>query len=168
MANQGIKKIFVTPLTDVSDTDKEGIGVLRFEGNKVYKYVKLLNDTATVTGVAGDIVAYAKETGGEDHTVVLDKTDADTNPICAGALQGTVVGTADTAEYCWIQIKGPSTLNTAIGGSAGDGHMLMAGTTDKAVEKLIFTEAAPNTILGAYCGVANDASAKKVILDCPF
>ena len=164
----GIKKVFQTPLSEVSSSDKEGIGTLRFEGSKLYKYVKILNTTATVAGVAGDIVAYGAATGAEDNTVVLDRDDADTNPIGAGALVGTVTGTAGTAEYGWIQVKGHITLSTAVGGSAGDGDMLMAGATDKAVEKLTFTDGTPNVIKGAYIGIANDATAKKVILDCPF
>lgn len=164
----GVNQIFVTPLSEVSSKAKEQLGALRWEGNKCYKYVKILNTTATVAGVAGDIACYNAEDGAETHTVVLDKSDADANPIAAGALQGSVNGVAGTAEYGWIQVKGPATLNTALGGSAADGDMLMAGTTDKALEKLTFTEGTPNVIKGAYCGVANDASAKKVILDCVF
>lgn len=165
----GMKRTFLTPLTAVETTDKEGVGTIRFEGNKVYKWVKLQNTTATVAVAAGDAVAYAAATGHNTNAVVSDVTDADaTQPLGAGLVQATIAGVLATAYYCWIQIKGPATALQAIGGSAGDGHMLMMSTTDKTLTKLVFTEGTPNTILGAYIGVATDASAKLVALDCPF
>jgi len=163
----GRKRIFLTPLTAVETTDKEGVGTLRWEGNKVYKWVKFQNTTATVAGVSGDVVAYGAATGAENSLVVNDRDDADAKPIGAGALQAAVTGTAGTAYYCWIQIKGPATLSTALGGSAGDGDTLMAGSTDKAVTKFL-NDDATETNDGHPIGVANDASAKKVVLDCPF
>lgn len=59
----GIKQTFVTKLTDVNSTAQEVLGTLRFEGNKVYKYVEIKNTTATVAGAAGDPVAYFAATG---------------------------------------------------------------------------------------------------------
>lgn len=163
----GLNASFITGLSDVETTDKEGVGKVRLEGGKWYKWVKLYNDTATVAGVAGDIACYAKETGQETYTVVLDKTDADSKPIGAGALVAAVTGTVDTAYYCWVQTKGPATLAVALGGSAGDGDTLMPGATDKALEKLT-NDDSTETNDGHPCAVANDASAKKVTLDCPF
>ncbi|KKM65406.1 hypothetical protein LCGC14_1491550, partial [marine sediment metagenome] len=55
---RGIQKIFVTQLTAVDAVAKEPLGTIRFDGNKVYKYVELANITATVAGVAGDIASY--------------------------------------------------------------------------------------------------------------
>lgn len=165
----GFKRVFLTPLTAVETTDKEGVGTLRFEGNKIYKWVKLQNVTATVAVVAGDAVAYLAATGHNTSQVVSDVSDADaTQPLGAGIIMGTVAAVLATAYYCWIQIKGNVTVTEVIGGSAGDGHMLMMSTTDKTLTKLVLTEAAPNTILGACIGVATDASAKLVALDCVF
>lgn len=162
----GQKKVFATPLTAVESTDKEGVGTIRIEGNKIYKWVKLLNSTATVAGVAGDLVAYAKN-GYDQHTVVTDFTDADTAPVGAGLLVASVNGTAGTAEYCWIQIAGPAVANQALGGSPGEGAPLMAGTTDKTL-----TLATANTTSGALNGLpiaaAVDVAGKKVALNCPF
>jgi hypothetical protein len=124
-----------------------------------------------VAAVAGDVVAYFAEVGAEQGRVVTDKSDADTVVIGAGVLGGAVAGvhTGTGAEYGWIQIKGPATLNTAIGDSAADGDMLMAGATDKAVQRMKFTGSTPNILaIGAYCAIANDASAKKVICDFPM
>lgn len=163
----GMKRVFITPLDAVETTDKEDVGTLRFEGNKIYKWVKLYNDTATVAGVDGDFVAYAAVTGAEDSTVVLDRDDADTLVIGAGMLIGTVAGVVDTAYYLWIQIKGPATLSTTLGGTTADGSTLMAGSTDKAVT-LFTNDDTTEANDGFPIAVANDESAKKVILDCPF
>ncbi|MEK0325991.1 MAG: hypothetical protein QQN63_09845 [Nitrosopumilus sp.] len=161
------KQVFITPLTDVASADLEGVGTLRWVKNKCYKYVKLFNDTGTVAGVAGDAAAYAKEVGGEDSVVVLDLNDADTKPIGAGALTGAVVGLLDTAYYLWIQIKGPVTLSLDVLGTPGDGDtFMMSGTDLKFTEYL--NDDSSETNDGHPCGVINDDSAKKVILDCVF
>lgn len=145
-------------------------GVLgRNHDGKVWKYVKILNTTATVAGVAGDLAAYAAATGHNTAAVVLDKTDADAAPVGAGLLGGTVTGTAGTAEYGWIQIKGPATAAQTIGGTPADGDLLKAGVTDKALTKLLFAGTTPNIAAdGAYCGVGTDVSAKLVACDFPF
>ena len=59
----GIKQAFASKLTDVDSVAREALGTLRFEGNKVYKYVELRNVTATVAGVAGNGVAYGAAGG---------------------------------------------------------------------------------------------------------
>lgn len=127
---QGMKQVFVTKVTDVDTVDKEGIGSLRQEGNKWYKYCRIQNETATVAGGAGTLVAYDAATGYAAHRVVIDMTDADAVPFGAGALCGTVTGTAGTAYYGWVQIKGPCTLDTAVASGAAGSHFIMS-TTDK-------------------------------------
>ena len=164
----GFKRVYLTPLTAVETTDKEGLGTLRFEGNKVYKWVKILNTTATVAGVAGDAVAYAAATGHNTNTVVIDASDADANPVLAGLLQGSVTGTAGTSYYGWIQIKGPATAAVTLAGTPADGDMLMMSTTDKTLTKFVLVEGTPNTLTSAPLAIATDASANLVALDCPF
>lgn len=165
----GAKKAFVTPLDAVETTDKEGVGTIRWEGNKCYKWVQLQNTTATVAVVAGDAVAYFAETGHDTSRVVSDVTDADTIPVGAGLVQATIAGVLATAYYCWIQIKGPATAAQTIGGSAADGDQLMKSTSDKTLTKQLFAGTTPNIAAAApFVGVATDASAKLVALDCPF
>ena len=166
MANRGIKKIFVTPLTDVASSDLEGIGVLRFEGNKVYKYMKIQNTTATVAGVAGDAVLYAAATGYSTNTVVIDATDGDSVPFGAGLLMGSVTGTAGTAYYGWIQLKGLATAGPALAGSPSDGHALAASTTDKTLTRK--NGAGAGTASINRVAIAIDASAKLICCDFPF
>lgn len=157
---RGMKQVFVTRLTDVDSTDKEGIGSLRQEGNSWYKYCKIYNDTATVTGVAGTLVAYDATTGYGNNVVVIDLSDADTVPLAAGALCGTCAGTVDTAFYGWVQIKGPTTLDTAVtSGAAGKGFTLT--TTDKTATVAVTGDVSP------YAGVSVN-STTGVVLDCQF
>lgn len=165
---------FVTPLDEVSSTDKEGVGKIRFQGGKWYKWCKLQNTTATVAVVAGDAVAYDAEDGHRNSHVVSDLTDAGTKPCCAGTVCGTVAGVLATAYYCWVQIKGAVTVAQAIANSldgtpvaAGDGDPIILSTSDKVFRR-------QNTVIDADAertrevGQAIDASAKYVILDCPF
>ena len=54
----GIKKVFQTLLADTHTTDKEGVGTLRCEGNKVYKYVKYNNGADNIASIKGDVAYY--------------------------------------------------------------------------------------------------------------
>lgn len=126
---------YATALTDVLTYDAEGVGRLRQgagAGNysKWYKWVNLKNTTATVAGAAGSLVAYFAATGKLNERVVVDLRDADTLPYPAGVTLAAVVGTLLVDYYCWIQIKGVVTLDTAVtSGAAGTGIILT--TTDK-------------------------------------
>lgn len=155
---QGTKLVFVTRLTDIDSTDKEGVGSIRVEGNRVYKYCQIKNTTATVAGAAGSLVGYFAGTGYANSRVVVDLTDADTIPVCAGALLATVTGTAGTAYYGWVQVQGDITLDTAVtSGAAGKNFIL--STTDK-------TGTVATNGVQANAGVSLDATTK-VVLTCP-
>lgn len=116
---------------DSSAEFAEGTIYTDYDGKK-YKYVKLLNESATVTGAAGDVVAYlADPSSSEENTVVTDNTDAATKPIGAGVLQATVSGATGTAEYVWVQITGHFDANQTVAGSPASGDALFLSTTDK-------------------------------------
>ncbi len=71
MAGKGIKQVFATRLTDVDTVDREGVGTLRIEGTRWYKYVQINNSTGTSAGVAGDLVGYrASAAGGYNNSIV--------------------------------------------------------------------------------------------------
>lgn len=156
----GFTQSFAQGLTEVSTTEKAILGTIRVEGNKIYKYVKFQNTTATVAGVANDVCAYTLA-GYASHTVCQDMSDAATKPIGAGLVLAAVTGTAGTAYYIWIQIKGPATINTDLAGTPVDGDALFKSTTDLA---LTLATAADDPI----CAYADDDSAQLVVLDCPF
>lgn len=154
----GIKQAFASRLTDVDSVAREQLGTIRIEGNKVYKYVKFRNVTATVAAGAGSLVAYRAALYG-DHHVVADNTDADAAVSCAGATLATITGTAGTDYYCWIQVKGLITLDTAVGsGAAGSPFYLTA--TDK-------TGAIMSAVTQQKAGVNVNATTL-VNLDCPL
>jgi len=156
----GIKQAFASKLTDVDSVAREALGTLRFEGNKVYKYVELRNVTATVAGVAGNGVAYGAAGGYNLNKVVLDLTDADaTKALAAGSLMATVAGVLATSYFLWIQIKGACTLAIAVtAGVIGQGFNL---TT---VDKTFAVNAAATDQKAGYSISATTA----VVLDCPF
>lgn len=146
-------------IPSVVDTEpKFELGELVTDYNGItYKYVKLLNETATVAGAAGDIVAYLGSPGAtENYTVVTDNTDAATKPVGAGVLQATVTGATGTAEYVWVQVTGPFTANQTLAGTPADGDAVFLSTTDKT---LTLSTAADDPV----CAQVTDASADKCI-----
>ena len=162
----GIKQAFASKLTDVDSVAREALGTLRFEGNKVFKYVEIKNVTATVAGAKGDPVGYAA-TGANGYLnskVVLDLTDADNPALMAGVLQGTVTGTLGTSYFGWIQIRGPATLLTAVtNGAAGAAFTMVA--TDKTCIKAAESDAA--AVYKQVAGWSYNATTG-VVLGCPF
>jgi len=160
----GIKKIFQTQLTDVSTTDVEDVGTLRFEGNKIYKFVKLYNDTATAAVVVGDALCYAAATGADTNTVVMDLTDANSSGFILGAglAVGSVTGTVDTAYYIWIQLTGPATTTKDLPGTTDGAELTM---TDASADGTLVVR---NALAEQTVGYINDESANTMICAFPF
>lgn len=160
-----MKAVFETTLGQtwlVGDVDIIGdkIGDVRIEGNKLYKCVKFFNDTATLASVAGDVVNYHAETGHVTNTVSGVVAEAGTQRLCAGVqVAAAIAGVENVAYYGWVQVTGSVTLNTDIGGSAGDGDPLTTdGAADLACDKGITIE--------GRCGTVMDDSAQLVMMDC--
>lgn len=174
-ASGPLKTSFVTPLDQAWDSDLEGLGTHRYEGGCWYKWVNYIGGTAAVDGVDGDAVFYVDDTGYAADQVEQDLTDLTGDPIPAGTLQCAIdISTFTAGAYCWIKIKGPETLAIAIESSndaspvaADDGDPLVYGDADGALRR-------QNTVIDAagervwLAGVAVDASAKEIILDCPW
>lgn len=167
MAIYGLKKVFVTALTDVDTVDREGVGTIRIEAQKIYKYVKYNAGTATVVLVAGDVVVYHGDDGWDDSEVCGDYTDG-------VVVAGVAVAVIADDGFGWIQIGGQATLGIAIETSndgipvaAADGDIAVIGDADGAARR-------DNTVrdadaeLEAVIGTIIDASAKKVLLTLPW
>lgn len=157
----GLKQTFVTKLTDVDSTAKEPLGTLRFENNKVYKYVQYDTGAGPVAAVAGQ-VAYYYAPGGdfaaEGYTNCKVTSDlSDSAEVGAGVLQSAP---AD-GEYCWIQIKGPATLTIALTAGADGDPLTPTGSTDGTLD----VTTAATDVIGAY---AQDISDKTIICDFPW
>ncbi len=163
------QQIWQTRLTDVSTTDREGVGNIRWEGGSAYKYLRLRNTTATVAMVAGDVAAYGAATGYSGNLCVSDLTDADASPIGAGVAMAAIAGVLATDYYAWFQLKGPRTVAQALGGSAADGDELCINATDLTLERVDYSGTTPNIVANSpTVAYANDASAREVICDFPF
>ena len=149
-------------LTETYTADKllEGKGfglgdIYHDHSGKVYKFVKFDNGTGNVAAVAGNMAYYVAETGAETVTVTSDLSDG--NGIGAGMFMSVP---AD-GEFCWLQIKGPATLTTELTAGADGNALTAVGATDGTLDVSAL-------VTDFICAVAIDASAKKVILDCPF
>ncbi len=109
----GMKKVFQTALTDLKTTDVESVGTLRFEGNKVYKWVQFSGVTAVV---AGTLVCYNTTVGANLGVTGVDGA----NSVVAAGIAQVAVGTG-TVQYGWIQVAGPVAFQGTITGAAGAG-----------------------------------------------
>lgn len=157
----GHKASYLTGLTDTSLNDLEGVGTIRWEGNKAYKWVLYKEGAATLDIVAGDCLVYVAILASA-HQVTADVSDGDTLPIGAGLAVATVTVT-DT--YMWMQIKGFATLSLdATGSTPGDGDAICA-PTNGGTNKVVIIDPPDNR---NHMGVSVDDSAKTVLLDCPF
>ena len=159
-AEGGLSQSYVTGLTETSLTDLEGVGKIRFENKKWYKWVKYDDGTDNLDIVAGDFLGYLAATGYGLSTVVSDISDGDaTTPFGAGVAVATVTV---TATFMWIQIKGSVTLSIDPTGTPGDSNALVPSATNKAMAVATASD------VEHICGHTIDDSAKLVYLDCPW
>lgn len=161
------KQLFVTDITDVSDSTSahiDTLGDIRWVGNKCYKYVAFDNGSA-VAAVSGNACGYVADTGYAANTVTSDNS-ASYN----GGGAGVFVSVPADGQYCWIQIKGPVTLNQDPDtGADGAGLTYHANATDGMFDRCTDPGsggAGANSM--AQLGVIQDDSAKLVSLDCPY
>lgn len=129
-------------------TDKDG---------KVYKFVKYDTGAGSVAAVAGNFCYYYAPSGaseGSTDTVTSDLSDSAN--VGAGVLQSAP---AD-GEYCWIQIRGPATLTTALTAGADGNALTPVGATDGTLDVSAL-------VTDHICAIAVDASAKIVFVTCP-
>lgn len=150
-----MKKIFATPLDTVDTTAKEELGTIRFEGQKVYKYIQYREGAAAVDGVVGEMTAYYLAGGLQDNTVTSDYSDSVN--VGAGVLQAAL----SDLEYGWIQIQGPATLSIALTAGADGNALTVVGAGDGTLDVSAL-------VTDHVCAIADDASAQEVVLCCPF
>ncbi len=96
------KTTYITSLTDQKATDVEGVGCLRLENGKLYRWVKFHSGTsATVASVENGAIGFLA-TDTSLTTVCTDTTD------CIAGLAGGVTLAAGITDgyYIWVQIGG--------------------------------------------------------------
>jgi hypothetical protein len=155
--NTSMKKVWATRLTDYSTTDKEGIGAIRFEGAKVYKYVKYNQGSGTVAAVAGNVAYYH---GDDSYTATeADVTSdlSDSANIGAGVLMSAI----PHQSYGWVQIKGVATITPALTAGADGNALTAVGATDGTLDVSAL-------VTDFICAIALDASAKIILCDFPW
>ena len=146
-AGDGIKQIWATGLLDTTDFNAEGLGAIRFEGNKVYKYVQN-TDTAVLT--VGHFVSYEGVAG---YDTALVHNDNGATDVGAGA----AVSAIPISGFGWIQVQGPAVLTTT---GLTDGDPITKGATGIVAAVAAFTE--------QVVGVAYDSANGQYLLDCPM
>lgn len=151
----GTKRVWTDAVTDVNDSDVNGVGALRWQGTKCYKYVQYDTGAGPVAAVAGNVCYYYGVDGYELSKVTSDLSDS--IGIGAGVLQSAPTD----GQYCWVQIRGAATVNTALTAGA-DGDALCAdGSTDGTLD----VAAAATDVIVAF---ATDISEKKILCNFPF
>lgn len=147
----GMKQTYITGLTDLSATDKEGVGTIRRENAAAYKYVKFSGTTALHVGDVACYVAYASD----GNAVIVDGA----NTAFGAGVVLVALGTG-TVQYGWIQVRGLATLSTALSGSPTIGQALT--TANAANYALDLGGTADGVVAWCY-----DATAKKVLCNFP-
>lgn len=146
-------------LTGANSGKAPGIGDIYVSNdNKTYRFVKYNSGAGAIAAVAGNAVGFYSPSGvsaGATNEVTSDVSDTSAN----GA--GVLVGAPGNGEYGWIQVKGVATLTTALVSGADGNALIMSATTDGTLK---VAAAVTDTV----CAYAIDASAKIVMLACPY
>jgi hypothetical protein len=109
MTDYGLKQYFPDAVTDTSTTALHGLGIRRFEGNKAYRYVQVVDQAVTI----GQSLCIASTT---DGIVTSDRSGGSQLAYC---VRGVAVGSIASGSYGWIQYMGVCTY-------AGDGSVAAA------------------------------------------
>ena len=109
--DKGQKVVWSGAVTDVHTTQKEVIGSTRFHGMNVYRYYKFDNGGDSVAAVSGNIAVFIAT---KQDTVTSDASSGDTNKVAAGMF----VSVPADGQFCWLQVRGPATVNQAINSGA--------------------------------------------------
>lgn len=148
----------------VSDDPEFTPGVLGANNDgKIYKYMQYDTGAGAVAAVSGNVCYYYAPSGTSAGATTKVTSDlSDSAEIGAGVLQSAPTD----GQYCWIQIKGPATLTTALTAGADGDALTPTGSTDGTLDTVDATSA---TMVNVHtCAYAIDASAKIVACDFPF
>lgn len=146
-------------LNGVDTSPRFPLGTVVTDHNgKQYRYVQYDTGAGPVAAVANN-VAYFYAPGGVSAgaTTVVTSDLSDSAEVGAGVLQSA----PGDGEYCWIQVTGAATLNTALTAGTDGDPLTPTGSTDGTLD---VTTAATDAI----CAYAVDASAKIIMCRFPF
>jgi hypothetical protein len=119
MTEYGIKQFWPDLVTDTSTAKLNGLGVLRYDGNKTYRYVLMQGGAA----VLGDVLCVASTADG----VVTN--DVNGGGVLAKMCMGVAIGAIASGSYGWIQKQGICVVQCDGGVAAGDPLIPSANTS---------------------------------------
>jgi len=153
---KGQKKVFLTKLTDVSSTDKEGVGTIRREGNDEYIYLKGVGST-----VAGSVVTISTD---GTYTTALITTALAAVPRKLAVAMAAIVA----SKWGWYQVKGYSTGIYGAASCAANTQLYSdTGTTGGVDDTSTSEHAIHGMVLGAAVPASSPATAVGM-LDYPW
>jgi len=162
MAEYGIKQTFPDKVTESSTTQKNGLGVIRFDGADEYRYVQVVNLPLTL----GDSVCQAALTEG---IVTADRSGGSQLALL---VRGVAIGAIASGSYGWIKSKGICVVQCDGGVSAGEG-LVPHASEDGHADSVLATSITTNTeaevfgwALSADAGSASGDTATAYI-NCP-
>lgn len=125
---------------------------------KTYKYVQYNVGAGSVAATSGNVCYYYAPSGASAGSYTVVTSDlSDSAGVGAGVLQSAPA----TGEYCWVQIKGPATLTTALTAGSDGNALTPVGSTDGTLD-------VSAAVTDHVCAYAIDASAKIVMCDFPW
>jgi len=161
----GIKTIFQTAIDEYTHTDVEELGTIRWEGEKVYKWVESALVTVAYYPRAGEVGVYFSDR--YDESLVLSHGSSG-DGLGAGVWQSNQDLSSGGVRFSWIQIKGPSVISVAVtAGVAGDA-MTSVGADDSTLDVMAGSTATPvanltNATAPITKGSCDTVSGSKVI-----
>lgn len=111
LTEYGIKQMWPDKVTDTGTTQLNGLGVIRFEGNKTYRYVQVVDQAVTI----GQSLCAASTGPG---VVTSDRSGGSQLAFC---VRGVAIGSIASGSYGWIQTEGICTFAGDGSVAAGDG-----------------------------------------------
>jgi hypothetical protein len=138
--------------TEVSSTIGFELGTIYTDGStgKKYKYVQYDTGAGSVAAVSGNVTYYYLASGYDANIVTSDLSDSVN--VGAGVLQSAPTD----GQYCWIQIRGAATLNTALTAGADGNALTPVGSTDGTLD-------VSAAVTDHVCAIADDISAKEIV-----
>lgn len=146
-------------LTRNDATPQFKLGAIGQDSNGyLHKYVQYNKAAGSIAAVVDNAVGYYAPGGvsaGSSTVVTSDVSDT------AGVLAGTLDAVLADGEYGWIQITGRKVVTTALVSGADGNALTLSSTTDGTLKVC-------GAVTDAGGAKAIDASAKIIVLDCPF
>lgn len=134
LQDYGLKQLFPDNVDDSSTSQQNGLGIIRFEGNKEYRYVQVVDKALA----AGDVACIASTADG------IVTADVSGGSQVAAMARGVAVAAIASGSYGWIQTKGVCTINcdgTVVTGSG----LVPSASTDGVADVVDATSNVTNT-----------------------